>query len=427
MATVWAVGLWEGCALGLLAFAVLRMMPHASAALRHSILLAVFALAAVLPFLRTHATTDTAQTASALVRMAPWFAATIALLWITASTIRAVSLAWAWMHLRRVRRNSEPVMVDDLDHFTAGKRSAVLRMSDDVSSPAVLGFFHPILLMPRWLVPMLSPKEMREIALHECEHLRRRDDWINLAVQFALVLMPLNPALLWMNRRLSVERELACDAAVIASTAKPLAYAASLTRMAEQRMQHHSLRLALAALGRRSELALRVQALLSEPGTHWTRRQSALATGSVAVVLMLASSGLARTPHMIAVGDAPQTQVANNVQTPRATLASMQPKPTVEEPTMKMVPVMFEVRPAAKPHHKNTRHIAKAQTSATSEATPAAQPAPHFLRTAFNADTSNVDADTTPHNDNAVRFVPTQFVQPYVAVPIQGGWLIFEL
>ena len=37
----------------------------------------------------------------------------------------------------------------------------------------------------------------------------------------ALALFPLNPALFWVDRQLSLERELACDAGVVTATAAP--------------------------------------------------------------------------------------------------------------------------------------------------------------------------------------------------------------
>ncbi len=63
---------------------------------------------------------------------------------------------------------------------------------------------------------------------------------MNLLQKIALVLFPLNPALLWVDRRLSLERELACDAGVVASTAAPFDYAHCLTRLAEHRLHRRS-------------------------------------------------------------------------------------------------------------------------------------------------------------------------------------------
>ncbi|MEZ2346041.1 M56 family metallopeptidase [Terriglobus sp. RCC_193] len=428
MATSWAASLWQGLALSLLAVALLRLMPKASAALRHSILLAVFAAATVLPLLHMpmHVAAMAPQASPAAIRMAPWFAVAVAAVWLVTSLFRAISLGMAWMHLRQVRRDATPIAVEAMNIFTAGNRRAVLCSSSQVSSPAVLGFFRPVLLLPEWLVPSLSPDELRQIAAHECEHLRRRDDWINLALQIGLVLMPLNPALLWLNRRIAEQRELACDAAVVASTAQPLAYAASLTRMAEQRMQQNGLRLALAALGRKSELAQRVHALLREPVAGWSRRQSAAACSMAAFALLAASAGLSRVPRLIRVAPAEIIQPEVAVTTPAKAIELYHQKSVAAAPEGRMVPAAFEV-PLVR---KSARHAVK-QTAVKHEANATLAPktnAPRLLRTATTATRGPRMIDTATQDDmQQPRFITTEFIQPYVAVPVRGGWLLIEL
>lgn len=428
MATSWAASLWQGLALSLLAVALLRLMPKASAALRHSILLAVFAAATVLPLLHMplHVAAMAPQASSAAIRMAPWFAAAIAAVWLVASLYRAISLGMAWMHLRQVRREATPIAVDTMDAFSAGNRRAVLCSSSQVSSPAVLGFFRPVLLLPEWLVPTLSADELRQIAAHECEHLRRHDDWINLALQIGLVVMPLNPALLWLNRRIGEQRELACDAAVVASTAQPLAYAASLTRMAEQRMQQNGLRLALAALGRKSELAQRVHALLREPVAGWSRRQSAAACSVAAFALLAASAGLSRVPRLIRVAPAEMVQPDVAVTTPAKAIELYHQKSVTAAPEGRMVPAAFEVPPVRKPAHPVAKTKLKHAEEATETVAPKAN-TPRFVRTAATATRKSRMMNAAEQDDMQPRFITTEFVQPYVAVPVRGGWLLIEL
>lgn len=426
MATSWAASLWQGLALSLLAVALLRLMPKASAALRHSILLTAFVAATVLPLLRmpVHVAAMAPKASSAAIRMAPWFAAAVAAVWLVASLFRAISLGMAWMHLRQVRREATPIAVEAMDAFAAGNRRAVLCSSSQVSSPAVLGFFQPVLLLPEWLVPTLSAGELRQIAAHECEHLRRRDDWINLALQIGLVLMPLNPALLWLNRRIAEQRELACDAAVVASTAQPLAYAASLTRMAEQRMQQNGLRLALAALGRKSELAQRVHALLREPVAGWSRKQSAAACSVAAFALLIASAGLSRVPRLIRVAPAEMVQPDMAVTTPAKAIALYHQKNAAVTPEAHMVPAAFEVPPARKSAHS----VAKTKHTDTDVETVAPKAsAPRLIRTIAPATRKPRLVDTAEQDDMQPRLITTEFVQPYVAVPVRGGWLLIEL
>ncbi len=98
--------------------------------------------------------------------------------------------------------------------------------------------------------------------LHEVGHLRRADDWINLLQKVSLVVFPLNPVLIWIERRLCLERELACDDAVLRMTKAPKAYATCLTNLAEHRLGRRAAALSLGAWERKSELARRVHRIL---------------------------------------------------------------------------------------------------------------------------------------------------------------------
>ena len=98
--------------------------------------------------------------------------------------------------------------------------------------------------------------------LHEVGHLRRADDWINLLQKLSLVIVPLNPVLMWIERRLCLERELACDDDVLRLTKAPKAYATCLTNLAEHRLGRRVAALSLGAWERQSELARRVHSIL---------------------------------------------------------------------------------------------------------------------------------------------------------------------
>jgi beta-lactamase regulating signal transducer with metallopeptidase domain len=70
--------------------------------------------------------------------------------------------------------------------------------------------------------------------LHELAHLRRYDDWTNLAQKLVKALFFFHPAVWWIEKQVSLEREMACDDAVLAETASPRAYAECLAHLAEK-------------------------------------------------------------------------------------------------------------------------------------------------------------------------------------------------
>ncbi len=72
--------------------------------------------------------------------------------------------------------------------------------SNEVDRPSVIGFFSPRILIPEELFAKLTTAEFGQIVLHEVGHLRRADDWINLLQKVSLVVFPLNPVLVWIER-----------------------------------------------------------------------------------------------------------------------------------------------------------------------------------------------------------------------------------
>ena len=93
-------------------------------------------------------------------------------------------------------------------------------------------------------------------------HLDRGDDWTNLLQKLLRALCPLNPALFWAERQLCLEREQACDDAVLDAAGNARAYATCLTKLAETRLVKRAALLAPGMWKRHSELAGRVENIL---------------------------------------------------------------------------------------------------------------------------------------------------------------------
>jgi len=165
--------------------------------------------------------------------------------------------------------------------------------------PSVIGFVRPRILIPDWLLKSLTAGELEQIVLHETEHLRRGDDWTNLLQKLCLVLFPLNPALVWMERRLCREREMACDEGVVRLTHAPRAYAACLASLAERGLERRTEALSLGVWQRRPELVDRVHSILRcKPRLSPLGARALL--GVLSGCLLLGALELARCPQMIA-------------------------------------------------------------------------------------------------------------------------------
>jgi beta-lactamase regulating signal transducer with metallopeptidase domain len=227
----------------------LRLVPRTTAAVRFAIWTAVFAVLAVLPLLHAY----TLQTGGvipghgAVLQLDVRWSFAIAALWLIVSLVRAVKLAMSAVRLRGIWKRAVPVVGCDEVLDAAGFRGVELCTSKDVDRPSVIGFFSPRILIPEELFARLTTEEFGQIVLHEVGHLRRADDWINLLQKLSLVLVPLNPVLMWIERRLCLERELACDDDVLRLTKAPKAYATCLTNLAEDRLGRRAAALSLGA------------------------------------------------------------------------------------------------------------------------------------------------------------------------------------
>jgi hypothetical protein len=129
-------------------------------------------------------------------------------------------------------------------------------------------------------------------------HLRRGDDWINLLQKLFLVLVPLNPVLMWVEWRLCLERELACDDDVLRLTKAPKAYATCLTNLAEHRLGRRAAALSLGAWERKSELARRVHSILLG-GKRMGMAQARVVMSVLVLGLLGGSAELARCPQWV--------------------------------------------------------------------------------------------------------------------------------
>ncbi len=228
-------------------------------------------------------------------------------LWGVLSLVRGTQLIHSAIGLRRIARRAAPVIASPgcASLLSTSRRSAQLCTSTDVDRPSVIGFFSPRILIPQTLFEKLSAFELEQIVMHEMEHLRRADDWTNLLQKVSLVLFPLNPVLLWVEHRLCMERELACDDHVLHCTQARKAYATCLVNLAEESVLRRRASLALGAWERQTEVGRRVRRILRQPEGIMGRRKMATVTGMLALCMVGGAIGLAREPRLVSFAPTP--------------------------------------------------------------------------------------------------------------------------
>ncbi|HUY95984.1 MAG TPA: M56 family metallopeptidase [Terracidiphilus sp.] len=319
MLTSWSAGaasallaaVWQGALLAALVWLVLRLLPGLRPAARSVVWLNVFVLMALLHLvpLFTGAPAESRIAAAHTVRLDPRWSLALAAVWIVLSLVRASQLVAGAAHLRRLSRRAEPLPAGpEIATLLRSHRHPVeLCTCEEVARPSVLGFFRPRILIPPGLAAQMSPAELKHVIVHEMEHLRRGDDWTNLIQKLGLVLFPLNPALVWVERRLCAERELACDDRVLHTGSGRKAYAMCLAHLAEYALVRRGFGLVLGAWERRPELVRRVQRILYEPARTMGRRPALAATGGLVAGALAFALTLAHAPEVVQFGPPPLT------------------------------------------------------------------------------------------------------------------------
>jgi beta-lactamase regulating signal transducer with metallopeptidase domain len=217
-----------------------------------------------------------------------------------------IRLSFSLWHVYRLRRecreldatslasSAEAGLAEVLQQFPRVRQMKLL-VSDGVRVPTALGFFRPAVVLPAWALRDLSADELKGIVLHELAHLRRWDDWTNLAQKFVKALFFFHPAVWWIDSRLALEREIACDDMVLEQTANARTYAASLISVAEKVVAEkmrmgRALALAQSALGRVREVSKRVAQILDSKRSRTTRgwRPALAMIGTLAVITVTA-------------------------------------------------------------------------------------------------------------------------------------------
>jgi hypothetical protein len=140
------------------------------------------------------------------------------------------------------------------------------------------------------LLDSLGPEELDRVLIHEWAHVQRRDDLLNLVQIGARAIAGWHPAVAWIDRRLQIEREIACDEATVTIAGSPRSYAHCLVKLASLNEASHTLRAAPAILPAAGLRARIVKIVSTHPSLapRWSR---AIAMGIVAVVGLI-SMGL---------------------------------------------------------------------------------------------------------------------------------------
>src|SRR6202795_17609 len=289
----------EGFLIALFAWALLRVVPRQNSGTRFAVWFLALLTVAALPVLGGIGEGQArmvAGMASFMSSANSWgslrpaitlpgrSALFVFLVWALGASVAMMRLLAGLWRLRQLRRSCTPIMAADLDPAVRktvaaigasgsmiSSNSITIATSECVRVPAAIGFWKRAIVLPAWALRELPAQDLNVILLHEFAHLRRWDDWTNLIQKIVRALFFFHPAVWWIEKRISVEREMACDDAVLAETANPRGYATCLVSLLEKSLAQRRWSMAQAAVHRAREASLRLAQILDKNRPAATR------------------------------------------------------------------------------------------------------------------------------------------------------------
>jgi GWxTD domain-containing protein len=201
-----------------------------------------------------------ASSGSGFAAAVPWLAP----FWILGAWLFAAGRVAGWMWVYRLRRRGVCCAPECWQRDLA-RLSGQLRLTRPVQLlescfaevPAVVGHLRPVILLPIGLIAGLPAGQIEAVLLHELAHIRRYDYLLNAIQRSIEGLLFFNPAIWWISRVISTERENCCDDMVVETRGDVQEYAAALIFLERYRC---SGRAAIAATG--GNLVKRIRRLL---------------------------------------------------------------------------------------------------------------------------------------------------------------------
>ena len=263
------------------------------------------------------------------------------------------SLAWGltgwarhWLAFRALQAGCVPVtegrawtLLEQLRQQVPGCPEVELVTADEACEPAAWALPQPTILLPERAERELDDGALAALLAHELAHLARHDaGWLQVA-RLACACLSLQPLNHLVRREWQRAAECLGDDWAVRQTGDPLALARCLTTVAGWRTEPTAPLAALAALGTRSDLTLRVERLLERPTTPQGAGSARWQLDSGLVPLALGLVGVMFIPGLSLTPDATESSALAAV-TP-ATSTSLVVTPELDTGIDRLAPVPF--------------------------------------------------------------------------------------
>jgi len=183
----------------------------------------------------------------------------LCILWAVGSVWRTFSIGRTIWSTRQLVVSTRPlekkIRFENLDNI----KVVTSRLTD---SPMVIGVLSPVILLPESLYNELNDNQLTAVILHELAHIQRRDLWVGAFQETIAIIFWWSPVIRIINRKIHINRELACDMRAAKKLASGKQYAQSLVDCTKLMLSQHRNLLAMGLFSKKKDLTYRVNEVL---------------------------------------------------------------------------------------------------------------------------------------------------------------------
>jgi bla regulator protein BlaR1 len=188
-------------------------------------------------------------------------------IWLGGSLWRGVSVLRSFAYTRQLIQSCHPLDLDHPLHKELSKSSRIdLLTSNAIASPLVSGITSPKIIFPENILNQLEHQQLGPILLHEQAHVQRFDVLFGILQELIAIIFWWSPVIRILNRKIHVERELACDLRAAKQLSNKKQYAQSLIDCAKLMITQHRSILAMGLFSQKKELSHRISEVLKSTG-----------------------------------------------------------------------------------------------------------------------------------------------------------------
>lgn len=203
-----------------------------------------------------------------------WKAVNMALasIWLVGAGVLLLLNAHAWLQLRKIKQSSLPIsnkdvcaLFEDCARELNISKTFVLAESPLITSPMTFGVYRTFVLLPCHFEQGLSKEEIKHIFLHELCHYKQKDTLINYVIVLYQIIYWFNPIVWIAFREMRLDREIACDTAVLNSLDQQSyrSYGQTIIHFIDQSPKNRNTTLANQLNGPKSQIRKRIEQIAS--------------------------------------------------------------------------------------------------------------------------------------------------------------------